>query len=260
MKRLRRHSRFDPNEGIIVISNVSATIVIPLLNQVDEWLDNCIRSAPGQTVACEVIVAVSPRTKGSNLARLERLHATHDGLGIICRDIDHFAHAINVGVRLSSSDRIGLRLIDDWLAPAAVKTCLAFDADIVSTGGRYHDTSGAAEFEQLRRRPSMAKFDALPTLEQKVKYLRHFFRFKKSAFLAVSGVDPSIGLTGADDYDLIWSMLDCATVFGGWEESSGKSRLTTNVEISNSEPLLEYQTILITSLLRRDCLESFELC
>ena len=54
----------------------------------------------------------------------------------------------------------------------------------------------------------MARFMQLPTLEAKASYLEHFFLFNRSKLLEVGGVDESVGLTRADDYDLIWTMLE----------------------------------------------------
>jgi hypothetical protein len=45
-------------------------------------------------------------------------------------------------------------------------------------------------------------------LEEKASYLDHFFLFRKKKVLDVGGVDELIGLTGADDYDLIWTLLE----------------------------------------------------
>ena len=47
--------------------NYRATIVIPLLRQVDTWLDQCVRSALAQSVTTEVIVVRSELTPPSNV-------------------------------------------------------------------------------------------------------------------------------------------------------------------------------------------------
>ena len=48
----------------------------------------------------------------------------------------------------------------------------------------------------------------MPTLQEQASYVGHFILFQRASVLAVGGVDPEIGLTGADDYDLIWTMLE----------------------------------------------------
>jgi len=55
-----------------------ATIVVPLLRQVDDWLDHSVRSALAQSVATEVIVVRSEWTPASNLRVLDRLARSLD--------------------------------------------------------------------------------------------------------------------------------------------------------------------------------------
>ena len=60
----------------------------------------------------------------------------------------------------------------------------------------------------LHHRTSLAEFERRPTLQEKARYLEHFFLFRKQALLDVGGVDEDIGLVGPDDYDLIWTLLE----------------------------------------------------
>jgi GT2 family glycosyltransferase len=87
-----------------------ASIVIPLLDQVDEWLNRCVRSALQQTVRCEVIVVLSPRTRTSNLRLLDDLKLEFDNLRIVPRDVLGFPGALNAGFKVASASRIGLLL------------------------------------------------------------------------------------------------------------------------------------------------------
>lgn len=185
-----------------------ASIVVPLLSQQDAWLRQCLHSALDQTAECEVIVVVSRHTTQSNLALLENLRSWHEALRIVCRPRDGFAVALNTGISAAAAERIGFLLSDDWLDRTAVEDCLPPSSDIVSTGMRTYDADGTTEFENLTRVPTCEAFERLPTLEAKASYLRYFFLFRKETLDAVGGVDESIGLTGADDYDLIWTLLE----------------------------------------------------
>ena len=69
-------------------------------------------------------------------------------------------------------------------------------------------TTGSREFLSLQRRPTQAVYETLATIERKAAYLEHFFLFRRDALMAVGGVDETIGSTGADDFDLIWTMLE----------------------------------------------------
>ena len=103
-------------------SRFPATIVIPLLDQVDEWLEQCVRSALAQTVACEVVVVLSPRTRNSNLDLLAKLKSEFDNLRLLAREILGFPGAINAGFEAASAPRVGLLLSDDWLDARAVES------------------------------------------------------------------------------------------------------------------------------------------
>ena len=93
-----------------------ATIVVPLLRQVDEWLDQSVRSALAQSVATEVIVVRSELTPASNLRVLDRLARSYPNLVVMLEDPPgSFPGAIDKGIRAARADRVGLLLSDDWL-------------------------------------------------------------------------------------------------------------------------------------------------
>jgi GT2 family glycosyltransferase len=117
-----------------------------------------------------------------------------------------FAGAINTGLRSASTERVGLLLSDDWLDESAVDESLNFDTDIVSTGSIIYDSDGTRKIDD--RPLTLAQYSEKRSLEEKASYLDHFFLFRKKNVLDVGGVDELIGLTGADDYDLIWTLLE----------------------------------------------------
>lgn len=184
-----------------------ASIIVPLLHQRDEWLAHCVRSALDQTVACEVIVVTSPQTPRSNRRVLEDLQAMHGNLVVVEQPPGTgYARAFNVGIRRAAAGRVGFLLSDDWLSPDALSATLALTADIVSTGLTIFDSSGRRVVGE--RRLNAACFSSLPTLELKANYLKHFLLFSKDKLQQAGGVDEHVGLTGPDDYDLVWTMLE----------------------------------------------------
>lgn len=189
-----------------------ATIVMPLRSQRDQWLREALDSALGQTVPTEVIVVTSPFTPASNHAVLDAAAAT-PGLVVIERPTGAgFAEAINLGVRSARCERVGLLLTDDWLSSDAVERCLAHDADIVSTGRTGYAADGR---RVLWRGPNdERRYRRLEGIEPKASYLKHFLLFRRAAILEAGGVDPGIGVTGADDYDLVWTMLERGATVG----------------------------------------------
>ena len=185
-----------------------ASIVVPLLREPLEWLEQCVRSALAQSVASDVLVVVSPLTPDELLVALRRWSADSPRLVVLVEEGTGFASALNTGIRASRTQRVGFLLADDWLESDAVETCLVHDADIVSTGLRVWTDNARREFAHLRRCPTQARYDALATMELKAAYLEHFFLFRREALMAIGGVDETIGSTGADDFDLVWTLLE----------------------------------------------------
>ncbi len=185
----------------------AATIVIPLLRQRVDWLRQCVTSALDQTVRCEVLVVVSPLTPNANIRILHELEQGRDNLVIVGEGPGRgFAAAINTGIREALTERVGLLLSDDWLEPAAVEACLKFPTDIVSTGAIVYSADCTRKIYDPRL--TMTEYIQKPSLEARASYLEHFFLFNRSKLLEVGGVDESIGLTGPDDYDLVWTLLE----------------------------------------------------
>jgi len=187
----------------------AASVIVPVLNQIQDWLDQAVRSALQQSVPTEVVVVTSPHTGDGNRRLLSNLSQQFENLRLLQHGPDvGFAGALNLGIRRAASDRIGFLLSDDWLESTAVEVCLRHDTDIVSTSIRLFCETRAG----LRSVPHPAltqdTFQHLPTMAAKASYLEHFFLFKKQALLDVGGVDESIGLVGPDDYDLVWTLLE----------------------------------------------------
>lgn len=185
-----------------------ATIIIPVLEQNPDWLDRCVKSALAQSVPTEVIVVHAQRTPRAQLTQLNRLAATNPVLRVLEEQSPGFAGALNTGIRAASATRVGLLLSDDWIEPTAVEETTAVDADIVSTGLNVYDADGCTCFHSLARTPTLEAFQNCASIERRAAYLEHFLLFRKSTLLASGGVDESVGLTGADDFDLIWTLLE----------------------------------------------------
>jgi glycosyltransferase involved in cell wall biosynthesis len=187
----------------------SASIVVPLRQQVDEWLDQSVRSALLQSVPTEVIVVLADATPSSNIKILERLQRQFPNLSILRRDRpESFPGAINKGVANATAERVGFLLSDDWLDKDAVGECLRYGADIVSTGNVSYFPDGRIDL-RAGRVPSIDEFEALPTLEMRASYLCYFFLFRRQFVLDAGGLDETLGdYPGIDDFDFIWTLLE----------------------------------------------------
>ena len=184
----------------------AASIIVPLLNQRRDWLEQALRSALAQTVPTPLLVVTAAATQPASLTLLRELTAEFPQLQWFQRRRNGFANGINEGLRRVRTPRVGLLLSDDWLSPETIEHCLRHDADIVATGLTGYAADGREVLWRTQR--DRTTFDALPTLEQKANYLGYFFLFRRDRVLAVGGVDPNIGLVGADDYDLPWTLLE----------------------------------------------------
>ena len=196
-----------------------ATILIPVLRQEDAWLEQAIRSALDQTVSCEVLVVTQPPTPPGNRDVIRRLQAGAPDRLVVRPAPLGFAIALNTGFRAARAERVGLLLSDDWLDPRAVEACLSIPADIVSTGQVRWAADGRTELVALRRPVLRRRYDELPTLEARARYLTHFFLLRRDTVLAAGGADETLGDSpGIDDYDLIWTLLEHGASVGIVEE------------------------------------------
>ncbi len=191
-------------------SRSGVTVVIPVLRQRVAWLEQAVRSAVAQTVACEVIVVTSSLTPAANHEALRSLADGSGGrLAIVEQARRGFPGAVNTGFERAAGARVGLLFSDDWLAPTAVEACAPIPADIVSTGHRGFAADGVTALEHLNRTPRRAVYDTLATLEEKAVHLTHFLLFDRASVLAAGGLDESLGdAPGIDDYDLVWTLLE----------------------------------------------------
>jgi glycosyltransferase involved in cell wall biosynthesis len=186
-----------------------ATIVIPVLNQLDAWLERSVRSALAQTVECEVLVVTSPDTKAPNRNTLSRLRSQSPTLKVIQQQKAGFAVGLNVGIRSASALRVGFLLSDDWLEPTAVEKAMQRLADIVSPGQTTYAADGKTHMDWASKILTVDEYSRLPSLERKADYLGHFFLFQNRALFEVGGLDESLGDSpGVDDFDLIWTLLE----------------------------------------------------
>lgn len=177
-----------------------ASIIIPLLNQREDWLKQSIDSALKQTVPVEVIIVRSKNTNESNRKVLD----SYQGIRVLEEEKPNYASGFNTGFFNASTDRLGILFTDDWIEPTAVEECLKYDTDIVSTGLALKDTEGRTFRLSI---PSIQKFHVSPIYEQ-ASQLKHFLLFKKERILEIGGVDDSIGRVGPDDYDMVWVLLE----------------------------------------------------
>jgi glycosyltransferase involved in cell wall biosynthesis len=163
---LGRQYRTIASRGVVKSRRqpVECSIVIPLLNQNDQWLKHCVRSALQQTTACEVIVVISSKTPQSNLDVLRSLSESSKNLILASSESEGFPVALNAGFQTASTDRVGMLMSDDWLDLRAVELCVAQNADIVSTGHTFFAADGITAFHEIDWTPTRERYEGLQTL------------------------------------------------------------------------------------------------
>jgi glycosyltransferase involved in cell wall biosynthesis len=199
----------------------AASIIVPLLDQRDDWLEQSLRSALTQTVPCEVIVVHAPKTRESNLHLIARLRDQFDGLLRSARQpIPGFAAALNFGINLAGADRVGLLMSDDWLDREAVALCVKHENDIVSTGQTSYASDGVTSLPEVSAIPNLRGFERRKHLDQRASYLSHFFLFRRDRLKAIGGADETLGdFPGIDDFDMVWVLLERGASVGIVQQS-----------------------------------------
>ena len=193
-----------------------ATVVVPLLDQEDAWLEQSVLSAAGQDDV-EVIVVVSHAAPSSNLRVLGAIARRFGNLQVMPQPADRVGALINAGIDAAQAPRVGLLMPGDWLAPKAVAQALGVAADIVGTGTAFYAADGVTRFDELTRVPTAAELDAQSTAAARADYLSPFLLFDRDLLRAVGGVDESIG-PGAGDCDLTCSLLERGATAGVVEQ------------------------------------------
>ncbi len=219
-----------------------ASIVVPVLRQRDDWLLQALNSVLGQSVASELIVVISPNTPDSNRQTIEDACVDSPLAKIVMHPRGtRFAGAINHGFACATADRVGLLLSDDWLSSRAIECCLTHKSDIVSTGRTTYLEDGSTVL--LSEFGNAHYFARLADNRSRASHLSHFFLFSKQAFEEVGGVDERIGVTGADDYDLVWSMLDNGSSVTVVEDRLYKYRDHSEERLTLKAPEIQIRSI-----------------
>jgi glycosyltransferase involved in cell wall biosynthesis len=175
-----------------------ASIIVPLLNQVDSWLEQSVRSAVTQNIPTEVVVVGSKFTSPSNQIVLKNLQRQYSNLAILVEEksTHHFPAAINMGIRHATTNRVGPLFSDDWLEPKTIAECLPRETDIVSTGTVVYFPNGSVN-ERACRTPSILEFNSCDSLEKKASYLTHFLLLRKKLVLSAGGLTKVLGIAPA---------------------------------------------------------------
>ena len=181
----------------------AASVVVPLLEQHDAWLEQCVLSAVHQD-DCEVIVVVSHAAAPSNLRVLGAIARRFGSLQILPRAAGAagtVGAAINAGIEAARATRVGLLASGDWLEPGAMAAACAVTADIVGTGTTVHGAVAGPRRAARTHQPSAAGLATLTTAAARARYLSPCLLFDRTMLQAIGGFDEHVA--DADDYAVI---------------------------------------------------------
>lgn len=89
--------------------STEATVVTPILRQVESWLGSSVRSVLMQTMSTEIIVITFPLTPLSNEEILKCFRQQHAAVLVYRQRGKDFANALNEGIRLAWTNRVGYK-------------------------------------------------------------------------------------------------------------------------------------------------------
>lgn len=187
-----------------------ATLLIPIIDQDPGYLRKALNSAATQDVATDVLVVVDPRTDERTRTVVRRFVGHASCFQVLDAGPEGFGASLNAGFRAAQTRRVGLLFSDDWIEPDTIRHACKIPADIVSTGAVVHHQDGS--HSQSTRCPDA--FAAITSHRERARYLSHFLLLDRHLVLSIGGVDESVGSTGVDDFDLLWTLLERGATAG----------------------------------------------
>jgi glycosyltransferase involved in cell wall biosynthesis len=120
--------------------------------------------------------------------------------------------AVNTGIKKAHTPFVAELLGDDALDRHAVAVLMKHvfampDADFFHSSMQYIDAHDNEIMDVRESRPVTKAADLM------AHTVTHLMCFRASKALAVGGVDPNLGLHGADDYDFPWVMWEHGAIF-----------------------------------------------
>ncbi|MBQ6455003.1 MAG: glycosyltransferase [Eggerthellaceae bacterium] len=112
------------------------SLVIPCCN-VERYVEQCVRSAMGQTLSDIEIICVNDGSTDGTLAVLERLAAEDKRIRIIDKPNTGYGNSMNVGFDAARGEYLGILESDDFIEPDMLETHYSLakehDAEVVKS-------------------------------------------------------------------------------------------------------------------------------
>ncbi len=224
------------------------TILMPCKNAKASFFRAAIDSVLTQSISSwNLIIIDDHSTATETLVVQDELSELADERIVVCKNLSNLiTGALNTGMRQSKTPYVCALHSDDLLDRNAIetldRTILRYpDTDYFHSSRIHIDEDGQPLSGVLRARESFTVSDF-----KQVGPVKPLHCWKVQSALAIGGMDESLGLHGADDYDFSWCMAEAGYSFKAISEClyyvrdhREHYRLTTHVPLDTQIRELE---------------------
>lgn len=216
------------------------TILMPCKNGARRFLKEALESIFKQSVSTWKLIVIDDHSEDQNtLAALGNLAKLNDPRIRVLRNESNFVTgALNTGMRKAKTPFVCSVHCDDKLDEKAIEILNRnitenSTIDYFHSSRRHIDESGKFITEVFEARDSFELSDF------KIRgMVKHLHCWKVGSALEIGGMDESLGLHGADDYDFPWCMAEAGYTFKAipeclyyYRDHRHAYRLTTHVPL-----------------------------
>lgn len=191
----------------------AVTAVIPVRHYHPTYLRRAIESVLDQSSPDWRLLIVADRELDAPFLSIVEPATTDRRVQVIPCEGSGLAAALNTSFRHAETDFVGILLGDDTWAPEAVETladriAAEPDVDVFHSSRRFVDGDGRPLSSPYPARDGFTLADFLDGSPA-----RHLLCVRRSAALAIGGVDETLAPVGPDDYDFPWSLAESGARF-----------------------------------------------
>jgi GT2 family glycosyltransferase len=204
-----------------------------------EYLRRALDSMLGQTAPDWRLLVIVENPVDEDLADALAPALEDDRVEVVVNEGRKLAGAINTGMRHAATEYVAILLGDDMWAPEAVEVlseriARSPEVDFFHSGRVIVDADDQpiSPFYPARERFTLEDFVGGSPV-------KHLLCWRRSAGLAIGGLDESLNSVGPDDYDFPWSMAEAGVRFEAvpeclylYRDHRDSFRLTTHLPLS----------------------------
>jgi glycosyltransferase involved in cell wall biosynthesis len=216
------------------------TILMPFKDPSLAFFREALNSVLSQSSTLWNLIVIYDLDKNTGAMNIieELSHSKDDRISVLQNESNLLTGALNTGMRHANTPYVCSLLCDDLLDKNAIEVLCEnikrfTDIDFFHSSRMYIDERGKPISSVYRARD---KFD-LSDFEN-TGPVKHLLCWKRASAIAIGGMDESLGLHGADDYDFPWCMAEAGYSFKAipeclyyYRDHRAHYRLTTHVPL-----------------------------